>query len=67
MDEVEKKVLEANVQSRIKDYQDLHRKQNQSIESYNKEIEYLKSEVASIQLIAESLPDGCFKRVELEP
>lgn len=67
LDEVEKKVLEANVQLRIKDYQDLHRKQNQSLESYSKEIEFLKAEVSSIELIAQSLPEGCFKRVELEP
>lgn len=37
------------------------------IKSYQAEIEQLEGEVVNIRMIADSLPDGCFKRVRLEP
>jgi hypothetical protein len=34
---------------------------------YEKEMKFLEEEVANIKAISEALPDGCFKRVTLEP
>ncbi|KAF5301739.1 hypothetical protein FQA39_LY19085 [Lamprigera yunnana] len=63
----ERKVHEANLDTMIEKLQKEHKEQNQLVEYYTAEVEWLKKEVANVREIANALPDGCFKRVQLEP
>ncbi|KAF2893290.1 hypothetical protein ILUMI_12883, partial [Ignelater luminosus] len=63
----EQKVANANLDILIEQLQKEHKEQNVLVDAYNVEIEWLKKEVANIREIANALPDGCFKRVQLEP
>ncbi|KAF5273327.1 hypothetical protein FQR65_LT04750 [Abscondita terminalis] len=63
----ERKVHEANLDVMIERLQKEHKQQNMLVEAYSAEVEWLRKEVANIREIANALPDGCFKRVQLEP
>lgn len=63
----EQKVAEANLDKILEDLQKKQREQNALIDSYNDEIMRLQKEVKNIENIANALPDGCFKKVTLEP
>lgn len=63
----EQKVAEANLDKILEDLQKKQREQNALIDNYNDEIKRLKKEVENIENIANALPDGCFKKVQLEP
>ncbi|KAF5279078.1 hypothetical protein FQA39_LY05756 [Lamprigera yunnana] len=56
----ERKVHEANLDTMIEKLQKEHKEQNQLVEYYTAEVEWLKKEVANVREIANALPDGCF-------
>lgn len=63
----EKKVNEANLDKILEELQKKQREQNALIDSYNDEIMRLRKEVENVENIAKALPEGCFRRVTLEP
>lgn len=63
----ESELQSANLEERLAALTELKNNQNSMIKTYQNEIGNLEAEVANIRLIADSLPDGCFKRVRLEP
>lgn len=63
----EQKVVEANLDKILKDLQNRQTEQKTLIDSYENEIMRLQKEVENVENIAKALPDGCFKRVTLEP
>lgn len=63
----EQKVAEANLDKILEDLQKKQREQNALIDNYNDEIMRLRKEVENVENIAKALPDGCFKKVTLEP
>lgn len=65
--EVEEKVTESNLDEKLKQLQREHKSQSDLIEQYKRDIAYLQGEVQNIEEIVRALPDGCFRRVELEP
>lgn len=64
---VEQRLKDANFDSILEQVQKDQREQSLLIDLYTEEIRYLTSEVENIEAIAKSLPDGCFKRMALEP
>lgn len=65
--QVEEKVIESNLDEKLKQLQKEHKSQAELIEQYNREIAFLQGEVQNIEEIVHALPDGCFRKVELEP
>lgn len=65
--EVEAKLEDSQLEQKLVDLQTHHKSQNDLIEQYRKDILYLQGEVQNIENIVNALPNGCFKRVELEP
>uniref|UniRef100_A0A182X6E3 LANB2 n=1 Tax=Anopheles quadriannulatus TaxID=34691 RepID=A0A182X6E3_ANOQN len=63
----EKELEDAQLTKRLSSLVEAKNIQNQNIRSYQKELADLRLEVANIELIANSLPPGCFKRTHLEP
>jgi laminin, gamma 1 len=57
----------ANLTERLENINERKILQNKQIKNYQKEISELEGEVANIKSIADSLPQGCFKRTRLEP
>jgi coxsackievirus/adenovirus receptor len=45
----------------------LFNQQAQWVKNYQDEVERLQADVQNIEDISNSLPDGCWKRVQLEP
>ncbi|XP_030761845.1 laminin subunit gamma-1-like isoform X2 [Sitophilus oryzae] len=60
-------LIQAKLDERLAELQKEHKSQNDLIESYKDQIRTLRHEVSNIEHIVSSLPDGCYKRVELEP
>lgn len=67
LDDAENDVKQADLDQRLNALDEKKNLQNQWKKNYQNEIEQLENEVTNIQLIADSLPDGCFKRARLEP
>lgn len=65
--QAEQRVEEANLDALVDQLQKEHKEQNDLVQAYVVQIDWLKDEVANIKEIANALPDGCFKRVQLEP
>lgn len=65
--DAENEVTRANLDERLASLDEMKNLQNQWKKNYQSEIEQLENEISNIKLIAESLPDGCFKRARLEP
>lgn len=63
----ENRVREAELDKILEDLRREQKEQNSLVEAYNLEIERLRAEVENVRDIANALPDGCFKRVQLEP
>ena len=63
----EEDVRRANLSDRLANLVERKNLQNQWIKNYQNEIVQLDLEVNNIKLIAEALPEGCFKRQRLEP
>lgn len=67
MSDAENEVTRANLDGRLASLDEMKNLQNQWKKNYQYEIDQLENEVSNIKFIAESLPDGCFKRARLEP
>lgn len=67
LERAEDKVKEANLDKVLENLKNKQREQNELIDYYNKEIMRLEAEVRNVADIANALPDGCFRRVKLEP
>lgn len=63
----EQKIRDANLDSILAGLQERQRQQNAQIDAYQNEIMRLQREVEQVENIARALPDGCFKKVTLEP
>lgn len=63
----EHKIREARLEERLEELQKQHKVQNDLIESYKDQIKILQADVDNIEQIVNALPEGCYRRVELEP
>lgn len=63
----EEKLKETRLEETLEELQKEHKMRNDLIEQYKLQIAILQEEVENIEEIVETLPDGCFRRVELEP
>ncbi|XP_059472124.1 laminin subunit gamma-1 isoform X2 [Neocloeon triangulifer] len=63
----EKEFQDANLDQRMEELKMLKNQQTQWIKDYSEEVARLRIEVDNIDEIRKSLPDGCWKRVKLEP
>ncbi|CAB3367583.1 Hypothetical predicted protein [Cloeon dipterum] len=63
----EKEFNDANLDQRMEELKMLKNQQTQWIKDYSEEVSRLRTEVDNIEEIRNSLPDGCWKRVKLEP
>ncbi|XP_060520343.1 laminin subunit gamma-1-like isoform X2 [Cylas formicarius] len=63
----EERLRESRLEERLESLQKEHKAQNDLIEQYKDQIVALGRDVDNIEQIANALPDGCYKRVELEP
>lgn len=63
----EEKVKNANLDRILAELQERQRRQSILIDDYQNEILRLQKEVEQVENIARALPDGCFKKVLLEP
>lgn len=65
--DAENDVTRANLDERLASLDEMKNLQNKWKKNYQYEIDQLENEVRNIKLIADSLPEGCFKRARLEP
>lgn len=63
----EQKLKETKLEEKLEQLQKDHKSRNELIEQYKLEIAWLQKEVENIEEVIETLPDGCFRRLELEP
>ncbi|XP_063244920.1 laminin subunit gamma-1 isoform X2 [Bacillus rossius redtenbacheri] len=67
LNEAEEELRKANLDERLQQLSEARIQQAQWMKSYEEELDRLRAEVDNIQAIHDSLPDGCWKRVVLEP
>lgn len=63
----EDKLKETKLEEKLEQLQKDHKTRNELIEQYKLEIAWLQNEVDNIEEVIEALPEGCFRRLELEP
>ncbi|KAJ8928617.1 hypothetical protein NQ314_018796 [Rhamnusium bicolor] len=63
----EGRLKEAKLDEKLENLKKEHKLQDDLIDQYKNQIILLQKEVENIEEIVNALPDGCFKRVELEP
>nr|CAD7262431.1 unnamed protein product [Timema shepardi] len=63
----EDELRQANLDQRLQSLREARNLQTQSMKNYDEELKYLRHEVENIEDINESLPEGCWKRMVLEP
>lgn len=63
----EQKLKETKLEETLEKLQKDHKERNELIEQYKLEIAWLQIEVDNIEDVLEALPEGCFKKLELEP
>jgi laminin gamma 1 len=63
----EEELKSADLDNRMGELRNIREEQNRWMRDYDDEIEKLKRDVANIADIRSSLPDGCFRRLKLEP
>lgn len=63
----EEQLKEMKLEEKLKQLQDEHTSQSTLITQYRDDIAHLQADVDNIEQIVRSLPEGCFKRVVLEP
>nr|CAD7454511.1 unnamed protein product [Timema tahoe] len=63
----EDELRQANLDQRLQSLREARNLQTQSMKNYDEELKYLRQEVENIEDINESLPEGCWKRMVLEP
>lgn len=62
LEEAEEEVRRASLDDRMQVLKDEKLQQSQLVTNYQDEVEKLREEVFNIEKIANSLPEGCFKR-----
>ena len=67
LEKAERQVQDAKLEQILEDLEREQRERSDLVDAYNAEIERLREEVKNVEQIANALPDGCFKRVQLEP
>lgn len=65
--EAEKDLKATDLDARVAQLEQMNEEQKRWIKSYEDEVAKLAADVANIAKIRESLPDGCFRRLHLEP
>ena len=65
--EAEKDLKTTDLDARVGQLEKMNDEQKLWIKSYEDEVAKLASDVANIAKIRESLPNGCFRRLHLEP
>nr|XP_022904333.1 laminin subunit gamma-1 isoform X1 [Onthophagus taurus] len=63
----EQKFQDANLEAILEKLQREQTEQDSLVEAYTLEIKKLKKEVENVEQIANTIPNGCFKQVHLEP
>jgi coxsackievirus/adenovirus receptor len=63
----EQELKDADLENRMGSLKNIREDQNRWMRDYDDEIEKLRRDVANIADIRSSLPDGCYRRVKLEP
>lgn len=63
----EKELEDAQLTNKLHVLNESKNLQTQNIKSYQRELAELENEVANIKMIADSLPENCYKRTRLEP
>lgn len=63
----EKELEDAQLTNKLHVLNESKNIQSQNIKSYQRELAELETEVANIKMIADSLPEHCYKRTRLEP
>jgi len=65
--EAEKDLKASDLDARVSQLEKMNEEQKLWIKNYEEEVAKLAADVANIAKIRESLPDGCFRRLHLEP
>lgn len=63
----EDKLKETRFEEKLEQLQKDYKERNELIEQYKYEIAWMENEVDNIEEVLKALPEGCFRRVELEP
>lgn len=63
----ENSLKDAKLEEKLTDLQQEHQSQASLIEQYKLDISRLQKEVDNIEHIVQALPNGCFRKVVLEP
>lgn len=63
----EQKLKDTKLEEKLEQLQKDHKDRNELIEQYKLEIAWMQNEVESIEAVLQALPEGCFRRIELEP
>lgn len=63
----EEKLKETKLEETLRELQKEHKLRSELIEQYKIQIAILQKEVENIEEIVSTLPEGCFRRLELEP
>ncbi|XP_050515179.1 laminin subunit gamma-1-like [Diabrotica virgifera virgifera] len=65
--DTERQLQESQLEDKLIHLQKEHDDQSNLIEQYHIDIQKLQADVDNIEAIVNALPEGCFRRVELEP
>jgi laminin gamma 1 len=63
----EQELKDADLDNKMAELKNIRDDQNRWMRDYDDEIDKLRRDVANIADIRSSLPDGCFRRLKLEP
>lgn len=63
----EERLKDTKFEEKIEKIQKDHKARNEMIEEYKLEVAWLQNEIDNIEEVIAALPDGCFRRLELEP
>lgn len=58
---------EADLERRLDEMRTARLSQNQMVRDYEEELSRLRLDVDNVEAIKDALPDGCWKRLKLEP
>lgn len=67
LEDAEKELKKNDLDQRVDTLQSMTDEQKLWIMNYENEIEKLQRDVRNVAQIRESLPDGCYRRIRLEP
>lgn len=67
LEAAQKEFAAANLDDRIEQIRSARLEQTKAINEYKDQLDLLEGEVENIEAIYNSLPEGCWKRIILEP